>query len=131
MKAADIPHTCVPEAAPHLLHIDRNSAAAQALAALLLPEVRVTHAPTLAAARELLGTAIFSAVVLDPDLPDGDAADLLPALAGTPLLVYSASEPSWRARSGIFLPKPWTSPRRLWTTISSLLGIPTLTSSGN
>jgi CheY-like chemotaxis protein len=116
---------------PHVLHIDPDSTAAQALSALLMPEARVTHAPTLAAARELLRQHIFSAVVLDPALPDGDGAELMPALAGIPLLVYAASQPTWRGRRGVFLPKPWTPPRLLWTAISGLLGIPTLTSAGD
>jgi CheY-like chemotaxis protein len=120
-----------PDAAPHVLHIDKDPAAALQLAVLLMPEARVTHVPTLAAAREMLRTQIFSAVVLDPDLPDGDAAELLPALATTPLLVYSASPPSWRGHSGVFLPKPWTPPRLLWITICKLLSIPTITSAGD
>lgn len=120
-----------PGAAPHVLHIDSDNASAQALSLLLTPEARVTHVPTLAAAREILRQQIFSAVVIDPHLPDGDAAELLPALTAIPLVVYSASQPYWRARATAYLPKPWTSPRRLWSTISALLGIPTLTSAGN
>jgi DNA-binding response OmpR family regulator len=111
-----------PETAPHVLHIDKDSATALALSILLTPEARVTHVPTLAAAREILRQQIFSAVVLDPDLPDGDAAELLPALRTTPLLVYSADQPDWRMLTGVYLPKPWTSPRQLWTTISHMLG---------
>jgi CheY-like chemotaxis protein len=114
-----------PGTAPHVLHIDKDSESAQALATLLMPEARVTHVPTLAAARALLQQQIFSAVVIDPILPDGDAAELLPALNGVPLLVYSAHQPDWRSRTGVYLPKPWTSPRQLWTTIAGLLGIPT------
>jgi CheY-like chemotaxis protein len=116
---------------PRVLHIDQDSTAAKALAALLMPEARVTHAPTLAAACELLQEHNFSAVVLDPNLPDGDGAELLPVLAGMPLLVYSASVPAWRGRAGVYLPKPWTSARLLWTTISAMLGIPDLTSAGD
>ena len=117
--------------APHVLHIDRDSAAAESLATLLTPEARVTHVPTVAAARALLQQEIFAAVVIDPELPDGDAADLLPSLKAIPLLVYSASQPAWRERAGVFLPKPWTSPRQLWTTMSRLLGIPTPTVAGD
>jgi CheY-like chemotaxis protein len=119
-----------PDSAPHVLHIDKDPAAALQLAVLLTPEARVTNVPTLAAAREILRAQVFAAVVLDPNLPDGDGSELLPALATTPLLVYSASQPSWRGRSGVFLPKPWTPPRLLWTTISRLLGISTPTSAG-
>ena len=120
-----------PDATPHVLHIDNDPAAALALYVLLTPEARVTHVPTLAAARAILQQQIFSVVVIDPNLPDGDAAELLPALTGIPLVVYSASEPYWRARASVFLLKPWTSPRLLWRTISTLLGIPTFASAGN
>jgi DNA-binding NtrC family response regulator len=131
---ASLPASPVPDgvaAAPQVLHIDSDDTAAQALALLLMPEARVTHAATLAAARELLRQRIFAVVVLDPDLPDGDAAELLPALSGTPLLVYSARQPAWRGPTGVFLAKPWTSPHQLWTTISRLLGIPTLAAAGD
>lgn len=120
-----------PDGAPHVLHIDQDQAAALALAILLTPEARVTHVTTLAAARDLLRRQIFSAVVIDHQLPDGDAAELLPALAATPVLVYSASEPVWRGQAGAYLPKPWTQPRRLWTTISRMLGIPNPTFAGD
>jgi DNA-binding NtrC family response regulator len=123
--------TPLPVSAPHVLHIDSDSAAAESLAMLLTPEARVTHVPTLAAARELLLRHIFAAVVIDPELPDGDAADLLPALTAIPLLVYSARQPAWRERAGIYLPKPWTSPRQLFTAVSRLLGIPTPTVAGD
>lgn len=120
-----------PDAAPHVLHIDKDEASAAALALLLTPEARVTHVATVAAARELLQRRIFSAVVIDHQLPDGDAADLLPVLAATPLLVYSASEPLWRGQAGAYLPKPWTQPRRLWATIARMLGLPNPTFAGD
>ncbi len=120
-----------PGTALHVLHIDQDSATAVSLAVLLMPEIRVTHVRTIADAYAQLLEHNFSAVVIDPTLPDGDAAVLLPALTAIPLLVYSAEQPAWRERSGIYLPKPWTSPRRLWTTISSLLGIPSPTCAGD
>ena len=67
---------------------------------LLMPEARVTHVPTLAAAREHAAAADFFGGRDRPDLPDGDAAELLPALTAIPLLVYSASQPDWRTRAG-------------------------------
>jgi CheY-like chemotaxis protein len=112
-----------PGPVPRVLHIDSDSQAALALARLLMPEARVTHVPTLSAARRLLQQELFSLVVIDPSLPDGDAASLLPALARTPLLVYSARQPAWREPAGLYLPKPWTTPRQLWTTISTMLGV--------
>lgn len=115
---------------PHILHIDQDAGSAKALALLLMPEARVTHVATLAGARQMLGQHAFSAVVIDPNLPDGNAAELLPALTAIPLLVYSASQPAWRERSGIYLAKPWATPRQLWTTIAKLLGIAAPTCAG-
>jgi two-component system phosphate regulon response regulator OmpR len=116
---------------PHILHIDQDKESAQALASLLMPEARVTHVSTLAGARQLLAQHIFSAVVIDPNLPDGNAVELLPSLTAIPLLVYSASQPAWREGAGLYLPKPWATPRQLWTTISRLLGIATPTCAGD
>lgn len=127
------PHHAVaaPGGAPRVLHIDNDTASALALAALLTPEARVTHVPTLGAAREALRRQAFSVVVMDPYLLEGDCADLLPVLGATPLVVYSATQPQWQNWVGVYLPKPWTSPRKLWSTMSRLLGIPTFTSAGN
>jgi hypothetical protein len=38
-------------------------------------------------------------------------------------LLYSARHPGLRSQSHPFLPKPWTSPRQLWRTVSHLLGV--------
>lgn len=116
---------------PHVLHIDNDADSARDMAVLLTPEARVTHVPTVDAARAALREQVFSVVVIDPNLPDGDAAELLPALGAIPLLVYSASQPHWRNWAGVYLPKPWTSRRKLWSTISKLLGIPTFTPAGD
>lgn len=110
-------------AVPRVLHIDSDASAALVLATLLTPEAHVTHVATLAEARQLLGTELFSLVVMDPGLSDGDGRALLPSLATTPLLVYSARLPDARDPVRAFLPKPWTSPRQLWSTISTMLGI--------
>ena len=109
---------------PHVLHVDTDSASAFVLAGLLVPEAHVTHAATVAEARRLLEGNVFSLVVLDPAMPDGDARTLLPLLCGTPLLVYSLHQPEWRWSPLAFLPKPWTSTRQLWVAISTLLGLP-------
>ena len=114
-------------AAPRVLHVDSDSDAALVLATLLAPETHVTHVPTLAAAVQAIGQQQFALVVLDPDLPDGDGATLIDALkranADTPVLLYSARQPEQRNLASAFLPKPWTSPRQLWRTISELLDI--------
>ncbi|MES2017152.1 MAG: hypothetical protein V4484_11710 [Pseudomonadota bacterium] len=114
-----------------VLHIDTDRAGAVVLAALLAPEAQLTHAATVAAARHLLEANVFALVVLDPAMADGDVRSLLPLLAGTPLLVYSALQPEWRDVQATFLPKPWTSARQLWVTISSLLGVPASLAAGD
>ena len=114
-------------AAPRVLHVDGDGDAALVLATLLVPETQVTHVHTLAAAKRAIAHERYALVVLDPDLPDGDGAALIAALreaqAATPVLLYSARHPDGRAEVHAFLPKPWTSPRQLWRTVSQLLGL--------
>ncbi|WP_295995416.1 response regulator [Rugamonas sp.] len=113
--------------APRVLHVDGDGDTALVLATLLVPETQVTHVRTLAAARRAIAHERYALVVLDPDLPDGDGAALIAALkqadSATPVLLYSAREPADRAQASAFLPKPWTSPRQLWRTVSQLLGM--------
>ena len=113
--------------APRVLHVDSDADTALVLSALLVPETRVTHVSTLAAAQELLQTEQFALVVIDPDLRDGDAGLLLDNLHhlqhDARVLVYSARHPETTIAGGAFLPKPWTSPRQLWRTVSDLLSI--------
>lgn len=113
-----------------VLLIDTDSATAQALSALLMPEAEVTHVTTLVEARRMLVSEIYSLVVIDPGLPDGDGGTLVEMLSATPVLVYAAHQPKWRAPAA-FLPKPWTSPRQLWHTISRMLGVPASMSAGD
>jgi two-component system phosphate regulon response regulator OmpR len=108
----------------HVLHVDIDGASAFVLSGLLAPEAEVSHAATLADARRMMEANVFSLIVLDPALPDGDARTLLPLLSGTPLLVYSANQPEWRDTALAYLPKPWTSTRQLWIAISTMLGLP-------
>lgn len=113
--------------APRVLHIDSDADTALVLTALLVPETRVTHVSTLAAAQHMLQHEQFALVVIDPDLRDGDASLLLDNLHhlqhDARLLVYSARHPEANMPGGAFLPKPWTSPRQLWRTVSELLGL--------
>lgn len=113
--------------APRVLHVDSDPDTALVLSALLVPETRVTHAATLAAAQVLLQTEQFALVVIDPDLEDGDAGLLLDNLHhlqhDARVLLYSARHPDMHIAGSAFLPKPWTSPRQLWRTVSDLLGI--------
>lgn len=108
---------------PRVLHVDADAAAATALAGLLAPEAQVIHAPTLTDARRLLASEVFSLMVIDPALPDGDVRSLLPLMNGMPLLVYSAHQPEWRGVRAEYLPKPWTTARQLWASVSAMLGI--------
>jgi DNA-binding NtrC family response regulator len=114
-------------AAPRVLHVDSDHDTALVLAALLVPETQVTHVSSIAAAQELLRTEKFALVVLDPDLPDGDGTELLPEVrilqGDARVLMYSARHPEYHHAGSAFLPKPWTSPRQLWRTVSDLLGI--------
>lgn len=130
-KAAPIAHAdaeptivqrAVDSDGPRVLHVDTQTGTAAVLASLLGGAVHVTHVATLAQARRLLQEQIFSLVILDPALPDGDASQLLPLLAGTPLLVYSDQQLASRdAVASLFLPKSVTTARQLWTAMSSML----------
>ena len=116
---------------PRVLLIDKDADTAKLMSALLTPEARVTHAATLAHAQQLLRNDIFALIIIDPALPDGNATSLMPLIAATPVLVHAVREPAWRDSVAAFLPKPWTSQRRLWSTISRLLGVPTNMSAGD
>ena len=107
---------------PRVLHVDTQTGTATVLASLLGSDIHVTHVATVAQARQLLQHQVFSLVILDPTLPDGDASVLLPLLAGTPLLVYSDQQPEWRDMlPPPFLSKSWTTARQLWTAMSAML----------
>ena len=135
--SADCPHAeeahndAADACVPRVLLIDNDPESAEALSALLMPEAHVIHAATLAEARHLLRRDIFALVIIDPALPDGNAATLIPLIVATPVLVHAQREPAWRESVAAFLPKPWTSQRRLWSTISRLLGVPTDMSAGD
>ena len=107
---------------PRVLLIDSDGDTAIALHSLLMPEARIVHASTGAEARRLLETQLFSLVIIDPNLPDGDGCVIVNAVSNTPILIYSTREPA-RNDKFSYLPKPWTTPRILWSTISSMLGI--------
>jgi DNA-binding response OmpR family regulator len=64
-------------ALPRLLHVEDNTDLSTVLQAALAGRAEVVVARTLQAARGLLAEQVFSAVVLDPGLPDGDGLALL------------------------------------------------------
>ncbi|WUR14192.1 response regulator [[Empedobacter] haloabium] len=113
--------------APRLLHIDADDTTALILATLLVPEIQVTRAGSMLEADALLRQHEFALIVLDPDLPDGDGQVLIRELrergVHTPVLLYSARQPSLHHQAHAFLPKPWTSPRQLWQATCRLLEI--------
>jgi CheY-like chemotaxis protein len=113
--------------APRVLHIDSDEDSAVVLATLLAPEIQVVHAATYSQAQRLLEHGRFALMVVDPDLPDGDGHTLIRSLRqvdqSTPVLLYSASQPMLHHQAHAFLPKPWTSPRQLWRTVSHMLGL--------
>lgn len=108
----------------HVLHVDTDPESSALLAGLLMPQVRVTHVSSLVEARRMLAFNVFSMVIIDPAMPEGDARVLLPLLTNTPVLVYSAYQPEWRDIKVAFLPKPCTTSRQLWLAVSSMLGLP-------
>jgi hypothetical protein len=105
---------------PRVLLIDRDHDTAAALATLLVPEAQLIHAASVAEARRLLDTELFSMVIIDPVLKDGNM--VIHALHHTPVLIYSANEPLKHDKLP-YLNKPYTTPRELWSMISRLLGI--------
>lgn len=113
--------------APRVLHVDPDEDSAVVLATLLAPETQVVHAATYEQAHSLLQQGEFALLVIDPDLPDGDGHTLIRTMRQldqhTPVLLYSASQPSLHHQAHAFLPKPWTSPRQLWRTVSHMLGL--------
>lgn len=120
------PHARRARTAPCVLHVDGDAEAALVLAILLMPEARVVHVDTLAAASRAIAEQDFALVVLDPDLPDGEGGALMAALAargaGTPLLLYARRLPVWRMQAAACLHKERTTPRQLWHTLERLLG---------
>lgn len=110
---------------PHILHVDADDATALILATLLVPEIRVSRAPTLEAAAARLAQEKFDLIILDADLPDGDGQALTDTVRArgchTPVLLYSARQPGLHHQAHAYLPKPWTSPRQLWQCVCRLL----------
>ncbi|AXA92416.1 response regulator [Massilia sp. YMA4] len=128
MNMNDALEACkLPFPAPRLLHIDADDTTALILATLLVPEIQVTRAGSMLEADALLRQHEFALIVLDPDLPDGDGQVLIRELrergVHTPVLLYSARQPSLHHQAHAFLPKPWTSPRQLWQATCRLLEI--------
>jgi two-component system phosphate regulon response regulator OmpR len=126
MNMTDALDACKPMApAPHVLHVDADDSTALILATLLVPEIRISRAPTMEAAATRLAQEKFDLIILDADLPDGDGQALTDTVRArgchTPVLLYSARQPSLHHQAHAYLPKPWTSPRQLWQSVCRLL----------
>ncbi len=110
---------------PRVLHVDADDTTALILATLLVPEVRVTRAASIRDAVARLDMEKYDLIVLDPDLPDGCGQTLVDEYRErgihTPVLLYSAHQPSLHHQAHAYLPKPWTSPRQLWQSVCRLL----------
>lgn len=129
--SADLATPRMPLGMRHVLHVDADTEGSALLAGLLAPDARVTNVSNLDEARRMLAFNVFSMVIIDPALPDGDARVLLPLLTNTPLLVYAVHQPEWRDIKVAFLPKPCTTSRQLWLAISSMLGLPDSLAAGD
>jgi PAS domain S-box-containing protein len=81
---------------PVVLHVENDADLARVVGAMLEDAADTVHAATLAQARALLASRPFSMILLDMQLPDGDASELLSALparnAATPVVIFSGSE---------------------------------------
>lgn len=64
----------------------------------------------------------LTVTILDGPFGTAAARESGTLITGTPMLVYPASE-SVRNDQLAYLPKPFTTPRQLWSTMSTLLGI--------
>lgn len=126
MNMTDALEVCKPMV-PHVLHVDADDATALILATLLVPEICIGRAPTMAAAAARLADETFDLIILDADLPDGDGQALIDAVRArgchTPVLLYSARQPGLHHQAHAYLPKPWTSPRQLWQSVCRLLAL--------
>ncbi|MDB5820725.1 MAG: DNA-binding response regulator [Rhizobacter sp.] len=99
---------------------------------LAAANLKVEHAGSLAAGREMLAASAYDAVVLDLMLPDGDGLDLCRELRGNPrtrslplLMLTARGEPLDRIvglelGADDYLPKPFE-PRELLARIKALL----------
>ncbi|MBA2964401.1 MULTISPECIES: response regulator [Ramlibacter] len=81
---------------PVVLHVEDDADLVRVVGAVLEDSAETVHAGSLAQARGLLAERPFALILLDMQLPDGDASGLLAALparnAATPVVIFSGSE---------------------------------------
>jgi PAS domain S-box-containing protein len=114
--------------AQSVLHVEDDRDVVEVVAAMLRPAYRVTHAGTLAEARERLANEPFSLILLDLLLPDGHGSELLASLSGqnatTPVVVFSVEEANQPMIDGVqaALVKSRTSNAQLLSILHDLVG---------
>ncbi len=115
---------------PQVLHIDPDVNIAVMLSDALEPQVQVHHSRTIAEARHLLKTDAFNLVIIDPELPDCDLADLralLPNAHGNTALLILSNRAAGRVdedSASLRMIKSRTSNQHLLATVQSLIGVP-------
>ena len=112
------------ESLPSILHVEDDQSLTAIVREAMSKNAKVTSARSVAAARQMLSTQHFDAVILDVSLPDGSGIDLLPIVVGEhehpPVIVsYTADEPSraWRGRVDAALIKSRHSVAQLLVTV--------------
>jgi DNA-binding response OmpR family regulator len=113
---------------PSVLHVEDDHDVVEVVAAMLGPTFRLTHAGTLAEARERLASEPFSLILLDLLLPDGHGSELLASLSGqnasTPVVVFSVEEANQPMIDSVqaALVKSRTSNAQLLSILHDLIG---------
>jgi DNA-binding response OmpR family regulator len=123
-----ITHAVHPERGgkPRVLHVEGDADVLQVVTAILADTADVTQARDLAQARQLLDGGVFDLVILDPCLPDGSGAELLPLLQTErpqiPVVLFSEGEqdPAIFHQVNSVLVKSRTSNAQLVETITNL-----------
>jgi signal transduction histidine kinase len=113
-----------------VLIVEDDFAMSELMRRLLEDVAPVVIARTLAQAREQVGRQALALAIVDLGLPDGDGAELLPALqqaqSGLPILVFSEHPvpPEHAGRAAAVLSKSGTSLETLVATVKRLIARP-------
>ncbi|HEY0844690.1 MAG TPA: PAS domain S-box protein [Noviherbaspirillum sp.] len=116
------------EDVPQVLHVEDDRDLVEVVATLLQPAFSVSHAATLADARDKLTHDGYSLILLDLILPDGHGSELLASLpprnATTPVVVFSVEEANQPMADSVHaaLVKSRTSNEQLLSILHGLIG---------